>query len=119
MRAVPYQVPAAAPRAAHGLGAALLLAVLALAYLRAADLGMAVCGAVTCGAWVIFHGARLLLLRASAFEIWHAGSLLYSGIDRWQPPAGVALDDIFEELEKRGVKVTRPSKARGGCSGGG
>lgn len=114
---MPYQVPRAGAHAASV--ASLLPLTVAGALCFHLGAGLVTCLLAGLMALMLSNFARFVLLQATAFEVWHAGSLLFSGLERLRAASGFDVDPILAELERRGVEVVRPSKAQASCTGGG
>mmetsp|Transcript_13300 Transcript_13300/g.27653 ORF Transcript_13300/g.27653 Transcript_13300/m.27653 type:complete len:84 (-) Transcript_13300:353-604(-) len=63
-------------------------------------------------AWMTASSVRFLFLQVAAFEVWHAGKLLYSGLETWHPPRTRDVEAMLQELEQRGVAVSKLAKAQ-------
>eukprot|EP00927_Polykrikos_kofoidii_P079774 TRINITY_DN76598_c0_g1_i1.p1 TRINITY_DN76598_c0_g1~~TRINITY_DN76598_c0_g1_i1.p1 ORF type:complete len:104 (+),score=15.02 TRINITY_DN76598_c0_g1_i1:315-626(+) len=62
---------------------------------------------------------RFVLMRATAFEVWHGKSLLFSGIDRGSPPSTSDIINIVDTLVQRGVitvKETSLAQLKQNCN---
>mmetsp|Transcript_85114 Transcript_85114/g.150535 ORF Transcript_85114/g.150535 Transcript_85114/m.150535 type:complete len:92 (-) Transcript_85114:20-295(-) len=91
----------------------MFLSVVALYFLVEAPLWF--CAVACVFAWMGATAARFFLQQSSAFEVWHEGKLMYSGIEQWRPPH---TDEIFFLLRQQGVELkwNPPAKA---CTIGG
>mmetsp|Transcript_30078 Transcript_30078/g.86142 ORF Transcript_30078/g.86142 Transcript_30078/m.86142 type:complete len:84 (-) Transcript_30078:383-634(-) len=70
-------------------------------------------------AWMTASSARFMFLQVAAFEVWHAGKLLYSGLESWHPPYIRDVEAMLQELEQRGVAVSKLAKAQACTTQGG
>eukprot|EP00931_Biecheleriopsis_adriatica_P123974 TRINITY_DN99044_c0_g1_i1.p1 TRINITY_DN99044_c0_g1~~TRINITY_DN99044_c0_g1_i1.p1 ORF type:complete len:127 (+),score=26.20 TRINITY_DN99044_c0_g1_i1:169-549(+) len=110
----PYRPKRSGVIASHILSFLFFISLLSLYFIAEAPVWL--CAVSLVAGWMLTSAARFLLLQASAFEVWHDGILLYSGIDKWRAPA---LDELFVLLKQRGVEVNwTPAPKACGASGG-
>mmetsp|Transcript_16585 Transcript_16585/g.22321 ORF Transcript_16585/g.22321 Transcript_16585/m.22321 type:complete len:125 (+) Transcript_16585:41-415(+) len=108
-RTIPYEVPTVSVMATQACYVLLCISVTCLYFYT--GLGLPASAACAVGALATARALRFVFLQVTAFEIWHAGKLLFSGIESWDQPYMHDIEDILEELEKRGVGVNKLAKA--------
>mmetsp|Transcript_7113 Transcript_7113/g.14680 ORF Transcript_7113/g.14680 Transcript_7113/m.14680 type:complete len:125 (-) Transcript_7113:226-600(-) len=108
-RTIPYEVPTVSVMATFACYVLLGICVTFLYFYT--GLGLPASAACAVGALLMARAMRFVFLQVTAFEIWHAGKLLFSGIESWDLPYLHDIEDILEELEQRGVGVNKLAKA--------
>lgn len=105
---MPYRTPAAGVWLANAFTLFLLCGVVALyMFLEVGLLPSLVAAAL---AWCTASALRFQLLQVPAFEVWHEGGLVYSGLDRRRPPQP---EDLLTELQQQGVACEMKSRPIG------